>query len=77
MTPDACYGQGPGRQHRDAPTRDGGRGLTEIGCLGLPAPTADGDADGSSTLGRELQAARGGHRQSGYLGNDTAQPAMA
>jgi hypothetical protein len=43
----------------------------------VPAPATEGDADGAGASGSELQAARGGHGQTGHFGDDPAKPAMA
>ena len=43
----------------------------------MPAPATEGDADGAGASGSELQAARGGHGQTGHFGDDPAKPAMA
>ena len=63
--------------HRHAPACPRCGLPSEIVCVGVPSPAAQRDAEGSRPLGRELKAARGGHRQSGDLADNSAEAAMA
>ena len=74
---DARNGERRRRQRRNAPARRGGRGLAEIGRLGLPPPAAQRDADRAGAFGGELKPPRSGHRQARDFADDGAESAVA
>lgn len=69
-TADAGDRQGAGGERGYPPASDRGGGLSKIGRFSLPSPAADGDADGAGRFGSKLQAAGGGHGETGQFGND-------
>ncbi len=51
--------------------------MAKIRRFRLSSPAPDGEADGAGTLRRQLQTARGRHRQPRHLPHNSAKAAMA